>query len=99
MNSRYIYIYNCVSFTNHHTRPDGPHGRFEKIAVVVPQLDVEGKYRRILARFHQELEKVSRIYCRQCESPPQLRGLPPVAGEGKMSSVKGSCSISLTMNT
>ncbi|XP_050711756.1 dynein axonemal heavy chain 5-like isoform X2 [Eriocheir sinensis] len=55
--------------------------RFEKIAVVVPQLDVEGKYRRILARFHQELEKVSRIYCRQCESPPQLRGLPPVAGK------------------
>ena len=57
-------------------------GRFEKIAAVVPQLDVEGKYKRILARFHQEIEKVSRIYCRQCESPPQLRGLPPVSGEG-----------------
>lgn len=28
----------------------------------------------------QEVEKVSRIYYRQCESPPQLRGFPPVAG-------------------
>lgn len=54
--------------------------RYEKIAEVVPQLDVEGKYRRILVRFHQELEKVSRIYFRQCENPPQLRGFPPVAG-------------------
>ncbi|KAK7065930.1 hypothetical protein SK128_009303, partial [Halocaridina rubra] len=30
---------------------------FEKIAEVVPQLDVDGKYKRILARFHQEVEK------------------------------------------
>ncbi|XP_064087416.1 LOW QUALITY PROTEIN: dynein axonemal heavy chain 5-like [Macrobrachium nipponense] len=55
--------------------------RFEKIAEVVPQLDVDGKYKRILGRYHQELEKVSKIYNRQCESPPQLRGLPPVAGK------------------
>ncbi|KAK3864739.1 hypothetical protein Pcinc_029599 [Petrolisthes cinctipes] len=55
--------------------------RFEKIAEVVPQLDVEGKYKRILGRFMQEIEKVSRIYYRQCESPPQLRGFPPVAGK------------------
>ena len=54
--------------------------RFEKIAKVVPQLDVEGKYKRILARFHQEIEKVSKIYNKHCESPPQLHGLPPVAG-------------------
>ncbi|XP_063608047.1 dynein axonemal heavy chain 5-like, partial [Penaeus indicus] len=55
--------------------------RFERIGEVVPQLDVTGKYKRILARFHQELEKVTKIYNRQCENPPQLRGLPPVAGK------------------
>lgn len=55
--------------------------RFERIAEVVPNLDVEGKLKRILARFHQELEKVTRMYNKQCENPPQLRGLPPVAGK------------------
>ncbi|XP_068204591.1 dynein axonemal heavy chain 5-like [Palaemon carinicauda] len=55
--------------------------RFEKIASVVPQLDVEGKYKRIIAKFHQEIDKVTKIYNKQCENPPRLTGLPPVAGK------------------
>ena len=32
--------------------------RFERIAQVVPQLDVAGKYKRILAKYHEEIDKV-----------------------------------------
>ncbi|XP_076055178.1 dynein axonemal heavy chain 5-like [Oratosquilla oratoria] len=55
--------------------------RFEKIAEYVPQLDVQEKYRRILSRYMQELDKIIKVYNKQCENPPHLRGMPSVAGK------------------
>lgn len=57
--------------------------RFEKIAEVVPNLDVDGKHRRILARFHQEVDRVTKNYNKHCDNPLPLLGLPPIAG-GKL---------------
>ena len=54
--------------------------RFERIGRVVPMLDVSGKYQRILTKYHEEIEKVTKMYNKMCENPPPLRGLPPVAG-------------------
>lgn len=56
--------------------------RFEGIAEVVPNLDVAGKHRRILAQFLLEVEKVTKLYNKQCDNPPPLIGLPPVTGGG-----------------
>ncbi|KAF2364961.1 Dynein heavy chain domain-1 [Trinorchestia longiramus] len=58
--------------------------RFEKIAEVVPNLDVEGKHKKILSCFHQEIDRVTKAYNKYCDNPLPLLGLPQVAEDATL---------------
>lgn len=47
----------------------------------IPNLDIDGKYMKILQIYGRDIETVCKIYTRQKQDPPLSRNLPPIAGK------------------
>ena len=64
--------------------------RFEKVQHIVLGLDLEEKYRAVIKKYLRDMEKIQKVYVKQCEKPVVPRLYAPTAGMSYPNSATGT---------